>query len=322
MTGVLVTGATGFVGRSLCQRLVERGWRVRAAVREGASAGAVLPLTVEASVVGDLDQEPDWTNALTDMDHVVHLAGRVPTPGAEPDEDCYQRTNVEASARLARAAATAGVRRLVFASSVKVLGEHSGNRPLRSDDPPRPADAYARSKLAAERALGEALAGGPTELVIVRAPMVYGPGAGGNFLRLTEAVLAGQWLPIGGIGARRSMICVDGLCDFLERCLGHPGAVGAPLLVADPEDLTVAELVRRLGALLHRRPRILRVPAGLLRVVGSATGRSDEVRRLIEPLQVDLAATRQRLQWQPSDPSECLAATVKWLLNARTDTGG
>lgn len=322
MRGVLVTGATGFVGRALCQRLVEQGWRVRAAVRERSSAAVVLPATVDASEVGDLEDRPDWTEALEGMDLVVHLAGRVPTPGAEPDPGSYERTNVGASVELARAAASAGIRRMVFVSSVKVLGDHSGSRPLRSDDPPRPADAYARSKLAAERALQDILAGESPELVIVRAPLVYGPGAGGNFLRLTEAVLSGQWLPVGAISARRSMICVDGLCEFLERCLEHPGAVGTPLLVADPEDLAVAELVQRLGCLLQRRPRIVPVPAAVLRAVGLITGRSDEVRRLVEPLQVDLSATRQRLQWQPADPSECLAATVKWLLNARAESGG
>jgi nucleoside-diphosphate-sugar epimerase len=318
MKRVLVTGATGFVGRPLCRLLLAKGWQVRAAVREHSSALAVLPSAVEAHAVGDLDAEPDWSVALAGAQVVVHLAGRVPAPGAEPSEQAYQRTNTAATIRLARAAVRAGTRRLVFVSSVKVLGESSPRRPLRGDDSPQPADAYARSKLAAECALAEILANTTTELVIVRAPIVYGPGAGGNFLRLTEAVLSDRWLPLGALKARRSMVCVDGLCDLLERALEHPQAEGAPLLVADPEDLTVAELVQRLGALLGHRPRLFPVPPALLKLAGILSGRSGEIRRLSEPLQVDLGDTQRRLDWRPMDPSACLAATVSWLRRGRS----
>lgn len=309
---VLVTGAAGFVGRAVCARLADAGMEVRGAVRAG--AGPV----VDVVAMGDLGPDTRWERALDGVDAVVHLAARVHmmSDAASSPLDEYRRVNRDATLALARQAADAGVRRFVFASSVKVNGEGTPrDRPFRPDDPPAPADPYGVSKREAEDGLA-ALPG--IEPVVVRPPLVYGPGVRANFLRLLQAVDRGIPLPLGAVDNLRSLVYVGNLADAMAACVTHPAAAGETFLVSDGSVMSTAELVRALGAALGRRPRLLPVPPAALRLAGAVTGRGAAVDRLTGSLVVDDAHLRQRLGWTPPfSVREGLEATVRAYREAR-----
>jgi nucleoside-diphosphate-sugar epimerase len=255
-----VTGATGFVGRALCADLVENGWQVSAA---------------------DMRQ-PGWEAALRGSDAVVHLAGVAHTRGSDA---LYQEVNVAATEHLAEAALRAGVRRFVFVSSVKVNGEATpADRPFRSGDAPAPEDEYGRSKWRAEQALARRSG---LDVVVIRPPLVYGPGVKANFLRLLQLVDTGLPLPFASIDNRRSFIYVGNLAALIRRCAGYARASGATLLAADGEPVSTPELVRRIAAALGRKARLVPFPAALL------------PRRLSGSLAVDAREAHERLEWQP-----------------------
>ncbi len=375
---ILVTGATGFIGRALIPALVAAGYGVRAAVRgplpardkdrgrdssAGTSAfpeeqghgwhgpssqslapgenGAAAPHSlarsspspdevlgaraeeeprVEHTQVGDIGPGTRWNGALRDVGAVVHLAARVHVmaqsgSGASAE---YQRVNTVGTERLALAAAETGVRRFVFLSTVKVHGEATGARAFTESDPPLPQDAYARSKWEAEQALRRIGARTGMEVVILRPPLVYGPGVKANFFSLLQAIARGLPLPIGAIDNRRSLIFVGNLADAIVKCIEHPAAAGGTFLVRDGEDLSTPELARRLARALDVRPRLLSVPPSWLSFGGWLTGRRDAVDRLIGSLAVDDSKIRAALGWGPPYTlDEGLAATARWFL-ART----
>jgi UDP-glucose 4-epimerase len=313
---VLVTGATGFVGRALCEHLVQHGFEVRAAVR---SASAVLP-GCDMVVVSEIGADTDWRHALEGVDAVAHLAARVHVMrerSADPLAE-FRRVNVQGTVALARAAAAAGVKRLVFLSTVKVHGE-SSTHPFTEADAAQPQDAYAVSKWEAEQALAELA--GPTglEYVILRPPLVYGPGVKANFRRLMQAVACGLPLPLARARNLRSLIYVGNLVDAMRVCLTHPAAANRRYLLADGEDLSTAQLVRELAAALNVRARVWPVPASWLRVAAALTGRRAAAERLFGALQVDCAALRRDTGWRPTYRlQEGLAQTVRDL---RADPG-
>ena len=272
----LITGANGFIGRSVCPELERRGWAIRRAVR---SANPNDRHSSDAVEIGDIASLNDWSRALAGVDSIVHLAARVHVPG-DNDEAAFYRTNTEATLRLADAAARAGVRRFIYLSTVKVMGESShGGHPFTESDPPRPADAYARSKLASENGL-RGLAG-RMEVAILRPPLVYGPAVGANFLRLLRWVDRGAWLPFGAVANRRSFLYVGNLASAIAECLAHPAAAGTTFFVSDNEDVSTPELIRRIGSALDRAPRCWRVPALVLSVAASGLGRGEQARRLL-----------------------------------------
>lgn len=311
---VLVTGASGFVGRALLARLLaEPSITVRAAVR-GPAATASMPVGVECCEVGDLGPHTDWRAAVADVDLVLHCAARVHVlheVAADPLA-AFLAVNRDATLTLGRAAAAAGCRRLVFLSTVKVNGEVSQpGRPFRADDLPAPQDAYARSKLEAESGLQEVAAQTGMEVVIVRPPLVYGPGVKGNFLSMMRILRAGWPLPLGAVDNRRSLIAVDNLADLVLCCARHPAAAGQVFMAADGEDLSTTELLHRLGRALGRRPRLLPVPVGLLRTAAAMLGRSALAQRLCASLQVDAAPAGAQLGWSaPLAVDAALAATA------------
>lgn len=290
---VAVTGANGFVGRALCRHLRARGLSVRALTRAGGE---------DTWAVGDLGPETDWGQSLQGVDCVVHCAARVHmVQDNDPDPLlAYRRANVEGSRSLASAAAAAGVRRLVFLSSLKVHGEHTApGRPFTADMRPAPEDAYGQSKWEAEQALHAVAASTGLELVVVRPPLVYGPGVKANFLRLMHAVARGTPLPLGAVDNRRSLLALDNLTDLLHQCVEQPGATGHTFLVSDGHDLSTPDLVRALALALNRPPRLWPVPVAWLRLAGKLLGRSGQIDRLIGSLQVDIGHTRQVLGWTP-----------------------
>jgi nucleoside-diphosphate-sugar epimerase len=302
VTAVLVTGASGFIGRAACAAFAKRGWQVRAAVRARA--------TIEGAqtVLGSLEQ--GWP--VDGMDVVVHLAGIAHQLHGKAAESTYHALNCEATERLASAAIQAGVRRFVFLSSIKVNGERTPiDRPFHASDTPQPEDRYARSKRDAERAL--AGLSGKMEVVVVRPPLVYGPGVRANFLRLVRLVDRSLPLPLGAIRNRRSLIYVGNLADLIVAAASAPAAAGRTLLAADGEDLSTPQLVSEIARALGTPARLIGVPVGLLRLGGALTGRRAEIGRLVDSLVVDASDTRERLGWRPPfSVREGIADTVRW----------
>jgi UDP-glucose 4-epimerase len=294
---VLVTGATGFVGRALLARLAADGHALRAAVRNRAP-----DLDVEQVRVGDLGPNADWDPAVAGCGVVIHAAARVHVMNeraADPLAE-YRRANVEGTLHLARRAAAAGVRRFVFVSSIKVNGEvtHPG-RPFRADDPPAPVDAYGVSKLDAEQGLRHIADETGMQFTIVRPPLVYGPGVKANFLALMRALNRGLPLPLGAIHNKRTLVALDNLVDLIAVCTRHPAAANAVFLAGDAEDLSTTELAQRLAAALGARARLIPVPAEMLEVAARLLGRGAFAQRLCGWLQVDIGATCERLGWSP-----------------------
>jgi nucleoside-diphosphate-sugar epimerase len=294
----LVTGATGFVGRTLVARLLSEGRPVRAAVR---AAPADLPAEVEQVAIGEIRPDTDWTRAVAGVDAVVHLAARVHmtgerTPNALPR---FRAVNTAGSAALARAARDAGVHRLVFLSTTTVYGDRSRGQPFDESTPTAPATPYAQSKLEAERELAAILAASVTELVVLRPPLVYGPGAKGNFARLIRLVERGVPLPLGSIRNRRSLVFVENLVDAILRALDHPAAAGRTYVVSDGEDVSTPDLIVRIAAAVGRRSRLFAFPPALLRLAGTFLGRADEMSRLLDDMAVDSSRFRRELGWAP-----------------------
>lgn len=306
---IVVTGASGFIGTALSRELLARGHAVRAAVRHSpapASSG------LQHVHVPDISADFNRGALLDDAEAVVHLAA-IAHRGASKAE--LRRVNVDATLRLAEAAA-GRVRRFVFLSSVKVHGEDSGSRAFRESDAPRPEDAYGRSKLAAEQGLRELADRSGLELIVIRPPLVYGPGVKANFLRLLRWVDSGWPLPFGSVDNRRSLINADNLVDAIACCVEHPAARGS-FLVSDAESVSTPELVSRIARVLNRPARLIATPLALLHLAGFVAGRSGEIRRLTGNLVVDISRASQVLDWRPTHSlDEGLAETARWF---RTD---
>ena len=293
---VAVTGAAGFVGQSLCATLLARGISTRQIVRRKSTAA------IDEVAVGGIGPETDWAIALDGVETLIHCAARVhllSDPAVDPLAT-YRAVNVAGTRRLAEQAAALGVRRLVFLSSVKVNGERTPpGSPFSASDTPAPEDPYGMSKWEAEQELWRVAQQTGLEAVVVRPPMVYGPGVRANFLRLTKLVKRGVPLPLGAIQNYRSLLGLDNLVDMLIRCIFHPAAAGQTFLVSDGDDLSTPELIRGLARAIGRPARLLPVPPALLRLGGNVTGRRAEIERLIDSLQVDIRHTCKTLEWNP-----------------------
>ncbi len=297
MKSVLVTGASGFVGRALVPRLRAAGYRVAVSTRDRAAAQGID--ADEVHVTTPLGPETDWRPALGSVEAVVHLAARVHVMNETDADALHRQANAEGTLRLAEAAAAAGVRRLVFLSTVKVNGERTGAAPFRESDPPAPADAYARSKWEAETGLAGLSKRTGLEVVVVRPPLVYGPGVGANFLALLKICQARVPLPLAGAANRRSLLFVGNLADAVARCLDDPAAAGETYLLRDGEDISTAELVRRAAQALGRPARLFPLPTGVLGLAGGLIGKGAVVGRLLDSLAVDDGKIRRQLGWTP-----------------------
>jgi nucleoside-diphosphate-sugar epimerase len=309
METVLVTGANGFIGRALCGVLAASGRRVRKAVR------APMRSLPDALAVGDIGADTDWRTALEGVSGVVHLAARTHVlreTASDPLAE-YRKINVSGTERLARSAAAGGVRRLVFVSSVKVSGECTGERPYAEDDTPRPEDAYGISKWEAEQALSRIAAETGLEVVVLRPPLVYGPGVKGNFLRLMNLVARGVPLPLGAVDNRRSFIYTGNLAGAIVKALDAPQAAGKTYLVSDGEDVSTPDLVRGLARALGVKPRLLSLPLAALGLAAALAGKRAEFARLTGSLQVDSSRIRRELGWDPRySLARGLEETARW----------
>lgn len=294
---ILVTGATGFIGGALTAELAARGATVRAAVRR---PGTEVAGAAEVVAVGDLGLETDWAEAVAGCDAVVHLAGRAHVLKESGDPaPLFQAVNRMAARRLAEAARAAGVKRFVFVSSIGVHGLDSGKGAISEASPILPETPYAQSKADAEGDLRGICAAGPMALTVVRPPLVYGPGARGNFGRLVKLVESGLPLPLGRVDNRRSMVGLDTLVDFLALCVVHPGAAGESFVIADAEITSTTELVKTLAGLMRKRPVLLPVPASWMAAAARIAGRKSLAEGLFGDLVVDTRHARATLGWSP-----------------------
>ena len=310
---ILVTGASGFVGTALCRELLARGHTVHAAVRRLSPPGAVPP-DLHQILIPDIAAEFDRRALVDGVGTVVHLAAIAHR--SNPVEGELRRVNCDAAVRLAEAAAGL-VQRFIFLSAAKVHGEDSGGGTYAEEDAPDPEDSYGRSKLQAEQALTETGARNGMELVIIRPPLVYGPGVKANFLRLLGWIDSGLPLPFASVRNRRSLIYLGNLVDAIARCAEHPAARG-PFLVSDEETVSTPELVSRIARALERPARLFPAPPALLRVAGMIAGRRDEIRRLTGNLAIDSSRARRLLDWRPPYTLDAgLAETARWFRAAR-----
>jgi len=310
---ILVTGASGFVGRRLCTSLAASGWHVRAALRNPSGAPPVKDIEVHA--IPDIGPDIDWSDAVAGVEAVVHLAARVHVMHETAMEGLqrHRRVNTEGTATLARAAARAGVERFIYLSSVKVNGERTIGRPFSEADPAAPVDAYGISKLEAELRLTQITRETGINTVIFRPPLIYGPGVKGNFLRLIKLVGYGLPLPLASIKNARSLLCVDNMVSAIEAVLVRPQPVNGIFMVSDGHDLSTPELVRCIGAAMGKKPRLLPCPPSWLLAAAGLVGKGAEARRMIESLRINCSKLRQELQWNPPFTVETgITAAVQW----------
>lgn len=314
---ILISGASGFVGQALCTEAARRGLLFGVASRAtGCLSGGVATVAV-----GEVDAKTDWSGALREVDVVIHLAARVHVmndTSADPVTE-FRKVNVQGTENLARQAARAGVKRLVYVSSIKVNGEETaGRQSYTEQDAPSPRDPYGVSKWEAEQALQRVARETGLEVVVVRPPLVYGPGVKGNFISLLAAVSKGIPLPLAGADNARSLVYVGNLVDALIACTTHPAAAGQTYLVSDGAPVSTAVLVEKLAGALGCSSRSFYFPPVLMRAVAAVLGRSAQVDRLFGSLRINDEKIRRELGWVPPYTLEQgLRATAEWYRSRR-----
>jgi len=295
MNTILVTGSSGFIGSALCSHLANDGNRVIRVVRNRKWAGPVITLD-------DIEKFTEWHKALSGVDTIIHLAGRahILKDRALSTLEEFRRINARATIKLAEEAALAGVKRLVFISSIGVNGNVTYSKPFTADDIPRPHSDYARSKYEAEIGLRDIAYRTGLEVTIIRPPLVYGPNAPGNYGRLMRLLASGCPLPLGAITMnRRSFLSLDNLVDLIQVCTNHPSAANQTFLASDGQDLSTADFLCRIARALGNQPRLFPVPRVLLRSFANLIGKKDVVHQLLDDLRVDIEHTCITLAWKP-----------------------
>ncbi len=313
MTSILVTGANGFVGRAVCAALIHKGHTVRAALRNPARFAIA---GCEVAKVPSIEADADWSEALHGITTVIHLVARVHVMQDENSNplEAFRSVNTAGAEHLARAAAASGVKRLVYVSTIKVNGESTsrGNK-FRELDVPAPQDSYGVSKCEAELALWRVAQETGLEVVIVRPSLVYGAGVKGNFIQMLNVLAKRIPLPLASVCNQRSLVYVENLSDALIACSTHPAAAGQIYLVSDGEDVSTPGLLRQLGDAIGCPARLFPCPSALLKWAGALTGRSAQVDRLMDSLQVDSGKIRRELNWTPPySLQQGLQATAEW----------
>jgi nucleoside-diphosphate-sugar epimerase len=315
---LLITGCNGFIGQALTKQCMEMGISVLGAFRSDKKIG-YLPDWVEPVIVQEVGPQTDWTGALSGVTEIVHLAAKVhdlKKSGNNPREE-YFRTNIAGTARLARAAADAGVRRMVFLSTIKVHGEGK-EEPYTEADSTEAHDPYSISKLEAENVLREISSRSQLETVVLRPPLVYGPEVRANFLRLIQLVERRVPLPFAGVSNRRSLIFVENLVDAILICLKDPNAAGKTYLVADAERPSTPELITQIAEFLDVPVKLFNLPPSVVRTAAALFGRQKEADRLIGSLSADTSKIRREIGWGPRFVQrEGLRATVEWYLQQK-----
>jgi len=314
MTRVLVTGASGFVGRCLCARLTESGFDVIAAVRH-----PLADLHEEQVVVGALAPTTSWGAALAGVDVVIHLAARVHVmseTSIDPYE-AFRQVNVASTEALALSAAAHGIKRFIFLSSIKVNGEKTVDAPFGEQDAPNPQDPYAVSKWEAEQVLQRISSETGMEIVVLRPPLIYGPNVRANFLRLMRWVANGIPLPLASVHNLRSMLYLGNLVDAITTCIENPAVAGKTYLLSDGEDVSTSSLIRLMAESMSKPARLWPLSSRGLLLLGRLCGKSAEVERLVGSLQVDSTRFGRDTGWTPPFAlQQGVAETVSWYRGA------
>ncbi|MGH8601222.1 MAG: UDP-glucose 4-epimerase family protein [Gammaproteobacteria bacterium] len=313
---VLLTGASGFVGRALLERMSAMGsFELIAALRRPVTD---LPEAAVGVHVAGLEDDSGWQAALDGVETVIHTAARVHVMNDKVSDPLaeFRKVNVEGTLSLARQAAAVGVRRFIFTSSIKVNGEGTLlGKPYFADNEAAPGDPYGISKLEAEQGLRALAAKTGMEVVIIRPPLVYGPGVKANFLSMMRWLHRGIPLPLGAIPNKRSLVALDNLVDLIVTCIDHPAAANQTFLVSDGEDLSTSQLLRRMGQALGKPARLLPVPAWMLESGATLLGRKAVAQRLCGSLQLDISKTHELLSWfPPVSVDEALRKTAEHFL--------
>jgi len=296
---VLVTGASGFIGRALCEKILTKGWQVRGIFRTGSDLSR-LPDGVEAFLIAAIDSDTNWVDALSGIDTVVHLAARVhimDDPSVDPLVE-YRKVNVEGTRCLGIAAAKAGIKRFVYISSIKVNGEGRASA-YTEDDDEAPEDPYGLSKWEAEQELHKIADKSSIEVVIIRPPLVYGPGVKANFLRLLKIVKCGIPLPLASIKNQRSFIYLENMVDAIITCINRSKAAGHTFLVSDGKNISTPELIKQIAMAMGKPALLFSIPPFLIQLAGKFTGKSSAIDRLLDSFTIDSSRIRKELEWNP-----------------------
>jgi len=301
MKKILVTGANGFIGQNIYNHFIKLKYFVKGTVRNLDTA--LTNYDNKYISVGNIDAKTNWYHALEGVDCVIHCAGKARAIDKKNELDIYRIINREGTKRLAEQAVKAGVKRLIFLSSIAVNGEVTGKpngiKLFTTKDIPNPQDNYAISKCESEQALWEVASKTALEVVVVRLPLVYGNNVKGNLDRLIKLIYSRIPLPFGGIQNKKSLIGIDNLIDVLARCVDHPDVVAKTFLVSDGEDLSTPELIRLIALTMGRPAKLFTVPTFLLKFLGFIIGKQSEINRLTGSLQIDNSYLREILNWTP-----------------------
>ncbi len=297
---ILITGANGFVGLPLSQHLMSAGHQIVGAVRSH-DLVSKDNAQIDLKVIGEINQNTDWQECLIGVDCVIHLANRAHVIDEQSSNplDLYRKVNVAGTLHLARQAASAGVRRFIFLSSIGVNGAETFAKSFSSTDIPKPHSHYAVSKYEAEIGLKSLAAKSEMEVVIIRPPLIYGPNAPGNFGSLLSLLHKKLPLPLGGIRNKRSFVALDNLIDLIVQCIENPAAANNIFLVSDGEDLSTTDFLYRMGSAMGLKVRLVPIPMVLVRGCITLIGKSNLGQSLCGSLQVDMSETLRLLNWSP-----------------------
>lgn len=313
MSKILITGTTGFVGRAVCKVLREQGHMLTGTTRTPDLGSG--PERVPLYHIAEIGPDTDWSQIVSGADIVIHLAARVHVMRDRASDPlaAFRRVNCEGTKKLAEQAAAAGVKRFVFISTAKVAGEISPPKGFSEKDPAQPEDPYGISKWEAEQALGEISQRTGMEVIILRPPLVYGPGVKGNFLKLMNAVQRERLLPLGAIQNQRDLLYVENLADAIAVAAHHPEAANQTFFVSDQAAVSTPELVQKIATAFDKKPRLINFPLGGLKFIGALTGKSSAIKRLCGSLTLNTSKIQRTLNWTPPySLEEGLKKTAEW----------
>lgn len=315
MSKVLLTGSTGFIGTELLKQLKLKNYFIHTSSRSSLEKNIDK---VKNFKINQIDKNSNWSEALNNVNCVIHCAGIAVENNKlnANDLNYYNRINVEGTSNLAYQAAVKGVRRFIFLSSIKVNGERTNvSSNFKNTDVPKPEDIYAISKWRAEQSLHEISKQTGLEIVIIRAPMVYGEGVKGNFLRLLNLIYQGVPLPFGSVNNLRSFISLENLVDLIICCINHPKATGQTFLVSDGEDISTPNLIKKIAMTMKKKAVLIPVPISIIKLIGKIIRKKKKIDSLINSLQIDIFFTKETLQWEPQiNLDKGLNKTAEWYL--------